>query len=239
MKIIMTRAIHYIKLCQAQRMDAMRNSWKLRNITRKDKQKNIIDIAKRMKIPPLLIIRRLLLLDDLGRKQVNQVLEGSLFIDEKYAEMIDGASQHDFINTPLANKRAKERGLEGELILREWMEHLNLEYGIDLANGISMPDILLKNPMSIYDLKVDWIESKSSFGGKFEMFKHSKQFKRFDKYGKGIIVFWFGYEYSNGFNMISGTKIKRLMPPNLRQRVTKMLDFVPPEYTKWIKEYGG
>ena len=65
------------------------------------------------------------------------------------------------------------------------------------------------------------------------MKRHAKQFSNFDSFGKGCIVFWFGYEKNKDYFLISGTAIKKLMPDFLQKRVDKMLDFIPPEYTEY------
>ena len=137
--------------------------------------------------------------------------------------MIKIALENDFINSPLANKRAKDRGLEGELILREWLDHLGLEYDIDLANGVSTPDLVLAEPMKLFGRKVDYIESKCSFGSKFDLKRHAKQFSNFKSFGFGCIIFWFGYEKNKNYFLISGNALKKLMPDFLKKRVEEML----------------
>ncbi|NHI93586.1 MAG: hypothetical protein EAX96_13955 [Candidatus Lokiarchaeota archaeon] len=229
------KGLKYIKFIQKERENAIRNSWKLKNVTLKDKEKDIYFLSKNLRIPPLLIVRRFMLLEGYTKKEVNQAIEGTLEVNEFYYRLLEKARENDLINSPLANKRAKERGLEGEVILREWLNHLNFEFEIDPANGKdSLPDILLAEPMKIFGQEIKWIESKCSFGSEFDLKRHRKQFDNFDSFGHGCIVFWFGFEPNNDYFMISGNDLKKVLPEFLVDRVDKMLNFVPTEFYKYL-----
>ena len=229
------KALKYIKYIQKERENAIRNSWKLRKITLKDKNRDILNFSRRLHVPPLLIVRRFLLLEGYTKKEVIQVIEGTLEVNKFYTNLLKKARECDLINSPLANKRAKDRGLEGELILREWLNHLNREYEIDPANGKdSFPDILLAEPMVIFGQKVKWIESKCSFGSEFDLRRHRKQFDNFTPLGTGFIVFWFGYAPNDDYWLVSGNQMKEIFPEFLQKRVEKMLNFIPPEFYKCL-----
>ena len=227
------KGLGYIKFIQKERENAIRNSWKLKNVTLKQKNQNLLKYSKKLKLPPILIVKKFLQLEGYTKRECNEAIEGTLEVNEFYSELINIALENDFINSPLANKRAKDRGLEGELILREWLDHLGKPFDIDLANGVSTPDLVLHEPMKLFGREVKYIESKCSYGSKFDMKRHAKQFSNFDSFGKGCIVFWFGYEKNKDYFLISGTAIKKLMPDFLQKRVDKMLDFMPPEYVTY------
>ncbi len=224
------RALGYIKFIQKERENAIRNSWKLRDVKLRDKHKNIIHLSRKLKLPPILIVKKFLQLEGHTKRECNDAIEGRIIINDFYTKLIEISLENDFINSPLANKRAKERGLEGELILREWLDHLGLEYEIDLANGISTPDLVLAKPMDLFGRKIKYIESKCSFGSNFDLKRHAKQFSNFDVFGEGCIIFWFGYEKNEDYFLISGTSLKKLLPNFLQKRVDEMLNFVPPEF---------
>ncbi|MHA1786181.1 MAG: TPD domain-containing protein [Candidatus Helarchaeota archaeon] len=230
------KALRYIKFIQKQRENAIRNSWKLKNITLDDKYKDLLTLSRQLRLPSLLIVRKLLLLENYTKKEINAAFEGKLKIDEHYMRLIKIACKNDFINSPLANKRAKERGLEGELILREWLNHLGLEYDIDPADGReSIPDIVLAEPMKLFGREIEWIESKCSYGSRFDLNKNRKQFDYFKTLGPGYIVFWFGYEVNHDYSLLSGNTMKKILPPFLKKRVDRMLNFVPPEFVRFIR----
>ena len=229
------KALKYIKYIQKERENAIRNSWKLKNVTLKDNKKDLLDFSRKLRVPPLLIVRRFLLLEGYTKKEVNSAIEGNFEVNKFYTRLLKIGRECDLINSPLANKRAKDRGLEGEVILREWLDHLNLEYEIDPANGKdSFPDILLAEPMDVFGKKVKWIESKCSFGSEFDLRRHRKQFDNFTPLGTGFVVFWFGYVPNDDYWLVSGNEMKEVFPEFLQKRVEKMLDFVPPEFYKCL-----
>jgi len=232
------KGLRYIKFIQKERENAIRNSWRLKNVKLKDKHKNIIHLSRKLKLPPILVVKKFLQLEGHTKRECNDAIEGKVEINDFYNNLIQISLENDFINSPLANKRAKERGLEGELILREWFDHLELEYEIDLANGVSTPDLVLAKPMKLFGREVMYIESKCSFGSVFDLRRHAKQFSNFDAFGKGCIVFWFGYEKTKDYFLISGNAIKKLLPDFLQKRVEKMLDFIPPEFLSYYNSHN-
>jgi hypothetical protein len=223
------RGVTFVRLCQSEVEKAKKNHWKLSKVPLKG---DIIQLAEELELPPVMIARSILAKKGLTKNEINRALSGQIQLEPKLQAMIQIANTSDPVFSPKGTDYSKWRGDEGERILALWLDQLNVKYERDLGKGI--PDFLLKKPLELRGEKVDWIESKATFGDPRTRKSDEKQFKRFDGYGVGVVVYWFGIQGKSSRKLITYMDLLKLLPNSLRSQVESFLNYVPPEFEHLI-----
>lgn len=181
------RRFHQVK----QKTPSMIRDWK--------KGKTLVEIAEKHNFPPILISMFIFLEDGASKKQFWEFIRNpELLESEETAKEVEDVVKMDFVYSPHANDRQKERGLWGEGLLQGWLDGQGVKYQTedDLRGGEQQktPDCLLDEPMLYEGKKVYWIESKASFGDNVEFrFNSKKQLSPYTKiFGPGVVVYWTG-----------------------------------------------
>jgi len=104
----------------------------------------------------------------------------------------------DIINSPEGDMRQKLRGKWGEKNLQDWLDGQGITYRTEndlRGNYTKTPDALLDKPIVVNGWKINWIESKASFGDFVEVNKNTrKQLQPYvELFGQGLVVYWFGF----------------------------------------------
>lgn len=222
---ISVQGLKFIKLCQRIVQDSKKNFWRLKKYKLSPKTK-IISVSKKLKVAPVLIIREILKRREYSRNDINKILRKEISAPSELEDLIELACRNDPVYSPLGLKLSRERGEEGENLIKLWLESKGLKFERDLGSGISFPDFYLEKPIDIFGNSIVWIESKCYYGEEEELIEDEEQFKRFDSMGKGVIIYWFGFEKKTKRFMISGMDFKKLLPQQLKSKVDSLLNFV-------------
>jgi hypothetical protein len=208
-----------------------KNYWRLK---KSKLEGDILNLSDELKLPPAIIVRELLNRKGLTRSQINKALSGKFEVGKKFEKVIEIANANDPVFSPKGNEYSKWRGDEGEKILALWLDHQNMKYERDLGKGI--PDFLLKKNIKIGGEDLKWIESKASFGDLKTRKSDERQFKKFDGYGHGVVIYWFGVQGQSKRRLITYMDILKLLPKNLQNEVKLFLNQVPPEFKHLIRD---
>ena len=214
--------------------DVRKNFWKLKKLKPSPKT-DVLALSKKTHVAPILIVREILKTKGYNRKEINRFLRNEDEIPSDLKEMLEIASANDPVYSQKGLDYAKQRGEEGEQIINLWLESKGLKFVRDSGSVISLPDLLLEKPITMFNKSIQWVESKCYYGGQREMKEDEKQFKRFDAMGNGVVIYWFGYKKPVKRFIISGEEFKKLLPKDLIERVDKLLNFIPPEFAHLLK----
>lgn len=214
--------------------DARRNFWKLKDFEFSPTD-NIFSISKKLEVPPVLIIRSYLKNQGYSKSEINKILRKELETPLGLEDQLQSACLNDPVYSPLGLDLAKQRGLEGENIIKLWLISRGLKFQQDLRSDVSFPDFLLEKAIEIFNSSIIWIESKCYFGGELELIEDEIQFQKFDTFGKGLIIYWFGYEKKSNRFILSGEEFKKILPNELKQQVDALLNYIPKEFLHLIK----
>lgn len=225
------RGVTFVRLCQRMVSQAKRNHWKLEKFPLSG---DILDLSVKLELPPTMIARALLSKKGLTRVQINKALSGNIRLDPNLEALINQANGNDPVFSPKGIEYSKWRGDTAEKILALWLDSLEREYERDLGRGI--PDFLLKKSMSVAGHDVNWIESKASFGDPRTRKNDEPQFKRFDAYGPGVVIYWFGIEGPSHRKVITYMDILNHLPKDLQDETRSFLDYVPPEFKHLVRQ---
>jgi hypothetical protein len=180
------KRFHFVK----QKAPDMLREWK--------RGKTLMEISDKYRFPPILTAMFIFMEDGAGRKQFWEFIrEPELLESKQTADEVRDVIKHDFVYSPDANDRQKERGIWGETLLQNWLDEQNIKYRTEedlRGEGQKTPDCLLNEPM-IYDgKKICWIESKASFGDNVEFrFNSRKQLCPYTQlFGPGLVIYWTG-----------------------------------------------
>lgn len=168
-----------------------------------EKGKSFLEISKKERFPPILIMMMIFQENGTGKKQFWEFIRDPDLLDSAAAAReVREAVEMDYVYSPEANEKQKERGKWGEGLLQNWLDEQGIEYMTendirDAAEGenTKTPDCLLKKPMVYKGHKINWIESKASFGDSVEFrFNARKQLCPYTElFGPGVVVYWTGY----------------------------------------------
>lgn len=138
-----------------------------------DKSKNIFESNH----PPYLLIKRL---ERLGEKFPEEIVCKAILEDRLYS--------------PIASIVHEIRGKYYENIIEDYLRKFNITFRRGRRNK-KEPDFLLDKYLEIDGERISWIESKFFYGNKeiHEYFKR-KQFSHYKRYGKGMIIYWLGFD---------------------------------------------
>lgn len=160
----------------------------------------LLELARRYDYPP--ILTGLILFQESGRsnKQFWALVRNPDSIpDKELRRQIEEITAADIVNSPEGNLRQKLRGEWGERNLQEWLDSQGISYRTerDLRGGefCKTPDALLDKPIVVNGWKVNWIESKATFGDFVEVGKNTRrQLSPYVQlFGQGLVVYWFGF----------------------------------------------
>ncbi|MEM2943296.1 MAG: C15orf41 family protein [Methanomassiliicoccales archaeon] len=171
--------------------DILLESWK--------KGKSILSIARKWRFSPILTGLIIFQANGLSKKQYwNMVKQPELIKDSRLMNEIMDVIRADVVYSPWATEIQYKRGEWGENQLKQWLDAQGLEYKTerDLRGEFpKTPDCLLQRPIRLNGWKINWIESKASFGDLIEVKKNiRRQLSAYTElFGDGLVVYWFGY----------------------------------------------
>lgn len=169
----------------------MIQSWK--------KGETLLELSQRYEFPP--ILTGLMIFQETGRSKKQywaMVREPETIQDEELRRQIVEIAKADLIYSPEGTEKQYQRGAWGEKNLQDWLDGQGISYRTekDLRGEFpKTPDALLDKPIVVNGWKVNWIESKATFGDRVEVNKNTK--KQLSPYvqlfGQGLVVYWFGF----------------------------------------------
>ncbi|MCX6650469.1 MAG: C15orf41 family protein [Methanomassiliicoccales archaeon] len=159
----------------------------------------LLELSRRYEFPP--ILTGLMLFQETGRsrKQYWAMVRNPEAIDDpELKRQIEEIAQTDLIYSPEGMEKQYQRGTWGEKNLQDWLDSQDIGYRTEKelrGEFTKTPDALLDKPIVVNGWKVNWIESKASFGDRIEVNKNTK--KQLAPYvqlfGHGLVVYWFGF----------------------------------------------
>jgi len=229
--------IKFVRYCQNMVRNTIFNYRKLKTLTREDLQGDIPTIARNIGVAPVMVIRQLLKLDGFTKREVKEIIEGTLSPPDAYKESLYYALQNDPVFSPRGVYFSKKRGERGEELIGAWLDSLDIGYERD--PGIGGPDFLLKSRLNLLfsgvEKEFDWIESKASYGDAFVLKGDSQQFEKyFQCFGDGLIFYWFGIEKETKYPIITWREMMNLTDGSLKDRIRSFIAFVPQEFRHLI-----
>jgi len=159
----------------------------------------LLDISRRYEFPP--ILTALMIFQESGRskKQFWSIVRNPETIQDKDLRLqIEEICRADIIYSPEGTEKQYQRGTWGEKNLQDWLDSQGIGYRTekDLRGEFpKTPDALLDKPIVVNGGKVNWIESKATFGDRVEVNKNTrKQLSPYvELFGQGLVVYWFGF----------------------------------------------
>jgi hypothetical protein len=159
----------------------------------------LLDISRRYEFPP--ILTGLMIFQESGRskKQFWSIVRNPEAIPDKdLRKQIEEICREDIIYSPEGTEKQHQRGLWGEKNLQDWLNEQGIGFRTenDLRGEFpKTPDALLDKPIVVNGWKVNWIESKATFGDRVEVNKNTrKQLSPYvNLFGQGLVVYWFGF----------------------------------------------
>lgn len=161
--------------------------------------KTIMDLSNKYKFPPILVAMFIFLEDGTSKKDFWAAINDPDSLESpEVADEIREAIANDWVYSPEANIRQKERGIWGEDLTHQWLDGQGITYRTenDLRDTefTKTPDCLLDKPMMYKGHKICWVESKASFGDNTEFrYNSRKQLIPYTElFGPGLVVYWVG-----------------------------------------------
>lgn len=161
--------------------------------------KSILSIARKWHFSPVLTGLIIFQANGFSKKQYwNLVKNPELINDRRTMKEIMEVVRSDIVYSPWATEVQYKRGEWGENRLRSWLDSQGITYKTerDLRGEFpKTPDCLLEKPIQVNGWKINWIESKATFGDTVEVRKNiRRQLSAYtDLFGEGLVVYWFGY----------------------------------------------
>ena len=180
------KRFHFVK----QKAPDMLREWK--------KGKTLMEISNKYRFPPILTAMFIFLEDGASRKEFWEFIRKPELLESKQtADEVREVVKHDFVYSPDANDKQRERGVWGETLLQNWLDEQEIKYRTEedlRGEGTKTPDCLFDEPMCYDGHKICWIESKASFGDNVEFrFNSRKQLCPYTQlFGPGLVIYWTG-----------------------------------------------
>ncbi len=160
---------------------------------------SILEIARRYEFPP--ILTGLMIFQEAGRSKKqfwSLVRDPESIQDPDLRTQIEEIIAADIIYSPEGTEKQYQRGQWGEKNLQDWLTSQGIGFRTekDLRGEYpKTPDALLDRPILVNGWKVNWIESKATFGDRVEVNKNTrKQLSPYvELFGQGLVVYWFGF----------------------------------------------
>ena len=162
------------------------------------KGRTLLSISEKWRFPPILTAMFIFIEDGASRKEFwEYIREPEKACSDELREEIKEIRNADLVYSPEGNERQRQRGLWGESKLHEWLDGQEITYRTEEdLRGVyeKTPDALLDKPMLYRGKKINWVESKASFGDNTEFkFNSKKQLIPYTKlFGPGLVVYWLG-----------------------------------------------
>jgi len=176
---------------------------------------SMLQISEKAEFSP--ILTGLLMFKEMGKGKKefwSYVRQPEIIPSARMRQEIIEITEADYVYSPWANEIQSKRGTWGEGKLQCWLQGQGITFRTekDLRGEYpKTPDCLLDKPVQINGWNINWIESKATFGDNVEVNKNlKKQLAPYlDLFGKGIVVYWFGYvdgiELPEGVNIVDGS----------------------------------
>ena len=159
-------------------------------------------LASKHRFSPILMASIVLKEHGMTKKEVRNALQDYKSVkDQRIRKELERAQETDLVYSQKGYEIQRDRGIEGEERIARWLDDRTLSYKTeeDLKGSGKTVDFLLDEPIEI-DIdgekkKVNWIESKGSFGDMKKLRRdYTVQLKPYTElWGPGIVVYWFGY----------------------------------------------
>uniref|UniRef100_A0A7C3YED4 Uncharacterized protein n=1 Tax=Geoglobus ahangari TaxID=113653 RepID=A0A7C3YED4_9EURY len=150
-------------------------------------------LPKWLRLPPVLRLKFLMKSLGFSDKEIDRYFKNP---HGEFEEMIWNAIYTDYLYSPIAAKIQVARGRVGELMIRDFLESLNVEFKCEkiLRPSKKTPDFFIEDGLEIDGRTIRWIESKALFGDlSLHRFYSKKQYDRYlEIYGDGLIIYWLG-----------------------------------------------
>jgi hypothetical protein len=184
--------------------DTTKRFYKLKNQSHRllkewKRGKSMLKIAKKERFPP--ILTGLFIFQEKGHSKKyfwKCVRNPNEIGDERLKKEIVQITNADWVYSPWASDKQCQRGIWGEELLQEWLDEQGMCYRTeeDLRGEFpKTPDCLFDEPVMLNGWKINWIESKATFGDNVEIKKNIKKqlLPYVDLFGQGMVVYWFGF----------------------------------------------
>jgi hypothetical protein len=161
--------------------------------------KRILELARGLDFPPVLLGQMLLRELQLPRKQVwGCFLDPASAPNPRLQTEIRELLGEDLVYSPEGMELQRERGRQGEARLYSWLEKHGIPYKTEKelrGKYPKTPDALLEQPIIFYGQKLQWIESKANFGDDVELRKNlRRQLGPYTElFGEGAVIYWHGF----------------------------------------------
>lgn len=189
---IVRKVLKTFHIIKAKQKTLLRN-WKAGN--------SFIEIAKDIDFPPVLTAGFILEELGYGKKRFQDALrKPEALSDPRLRRELDEVSKNDFVYSPHAGEMQRAHGVAAEEELLKWVKGQNVPFLTEndskrIKFHRRTPDFLLRKPIKVSGMVVNWVESKASFGSPEEMKRdYRRQLSDYVKYfGPGMVVYWYGF----------------------------------------------
>ncbi|MGA1793471.1 MAG: TPD domain-containing protein [Thermoplasmatota archaeon] len=161
--------------------------------------RSFLDISRELDFSPVMTAYLILTSQsEWGKNSFKKMInEPRSITDPRLRREIIDIRDHDPIYSPEGNQVQRKRGLRGEARMKNWLDEREVTYKREeelRAAGGKTPDFLLDKSIYLRGEKVNWIESKASFGDMKEVRKNLKnQLHSYrELFGPGMVIYWFG-----------------------------------------------
>jgi hypothetical protein len=160
---------------------------------------SIVSIADSIGFSPILTATFILVRNGMTKKKLREVLKNpDCAGDARISREIREAIATDFVYSPVSHQMQEKNGLKAEDRIKVWLDRNHIKYRRQaelVGKHVKTPDFLLDKPIELCGHKVCWIESKSSFGDKKEMFRdYKKQLLPYlQLFDTGAVVYAYGF----------------------------------------------
>ncbi|MBN1389512.1 MAG: C15orf41 family protein [Candidatus Thermoplasmatota archaeon] len=161
--------------------------------------RSLLDISRELDFSPVMTGYLILTSQSEWGKSTfrNMINDPRSIKDPKLRKELIDVRDNDPIYSPEGNLVQRRRGLKGEARMKEWLDDREIPYKREedlRATGGKTPDFLLERPIYLRGEKVNWIESKASFGDMREVRKNLKNqlLSYRELFGSGMVIYWFG-----------------------------------------------
>ena len=173
------------------------------------------------KHPPYLLLKRL-------------EKKGKRFSEEEICRAI----LMDTLYSPIATIVQEIRGRFYEDLIEKWLKNIGVKYRRGMKNK-KHPDFLLETSIKIDGENVNWIESKFFYADEdIHKYFKKKQYESYKKYGKGLIVYWLGFNVKDDEFIIKDYKLFYKEFPHIKIYDIGYIDKGIDEFIDILKKYN-
>lgn len=171
-----------------------------RLLSRWRKGESFLDISKDLFFPPVMVATILLAEMGFNRTRIRAMMKNPLLADDiRLKRELSLVLERDFVYSPSANREQARRGRLVEDGIGQWLSGLGVSFKTEedsRREGMQKtPDFLLGKPTFFSDRRVNWVESKATFGDSIEVKSDfRKQVRHYvELFGPGAVVYWYGF----------------------------------------------